>query len=120
MELIKIINARGVLETFAEKEDIGAKLSYWMTKFIAKTDSEYKFYITEMRKIYEKYSESDEEGRIIIPAEKVEEFNNAVVEIENTEVESPEIKFNLSDLASELKLSMKQMYALLDFIDEEK
>ena len=119
MELIKLINARNVLENFCENENISTHLSYWMAKFIMKTQEEKVFYANEMRKLLEKYSTTNDEGQIIIPADNISSFNEDVQKLENTDVEVPNIKFALSELASGLKISMKQMYPLLDFIDEE-
>lgn len=122
MELIKIINAKNVIDSFAEREDIGAHLSYWMTKFVVKTQPEHDFYIAEMRKLFNKYADKTKETdeMITIPPENVAVFNQAVKELECTDVEDPEIRFFLSELSAELKISMKQMYPLLDFIDESK
>nr|DAO56491.1 MAG TPA: Protein of unknown function (DUF1617) [Caudoviricetes sp.] len=122
MELIKIVNARRVLDSLANKEDISAHLSYWMAKFVAKTESEYNFYVTGMHKLFDKYAtkNGDDNAAICIPAENVDEFNSAVEELNKTNVEDPHIRFSLSELSAELKLSMKQIYPLLDFIDEEK
>lgn len=120
MQIIKIINAREVLNTLSEREDIGTHLSYWMTKFVAKTESEYEFYSSEMCKIYKKYAEKEDDNRFFIPAEKISEFNEAVALVDKTDVEDPGIRFSLSELSTELKLSMKQIYPLLDFIDEGK
>ena len=121
MELIKIINARKALDSMADREDVGSRLSYWMTKFIVKTDSDYAFYASEMRKLLEKYATKTENGDTLeISTEHVGEFNDAVNALNKTEAEDPGIRFRLSDLSAELKLSMKQMYPLLDFIDEEK
>ena len=120
MEIVKIVNARNVLESLSDKEDVGSHLSYWMTKFVVKTESEHMFYVSEMRKLFDKYADKKEDGAFVIPPEKIAEFNEAVVALNNTDVEDPGIRFNLSELSTELKLSMKQMYPLLDFIDEEK
>ena len=122
MELIKVINARNVLNSLSDREDIGSHLSYWMTKFVVKTESEYEFYAGEMRKLFEKYTtkEESDDDAIIVPTEMIDEFNAAVDTLNKTDVEDPGIRFNLSELSTELKLSMKQMYPLLDFIDEEK
>lgn len=120
MELYKIISARGVLESFAEKSDIGAHLAYWMTKFVVKTNDEYEFYLSEMRKLYAKYATDNVDGSAFVPNEYVTEFNEAVDTLNKTDAEDPGIRFSLSELSAELKLSMKQMYPLLDFIDEEK
>ena len=122
MELIKVVNARKVLDGLADRVDIGAHLAYWMTKFVVKTESDHEFYASEMRKLFEKYATKKEgdEDTLFITNEKVAEFNAAVDVLNKTDAEDPGIRFNLSELSTELKLSMKQMYPLLDFIDEDK
>ena len=54
-----------------------------------------------------------------IRAEDCEEFEDAISKLNDTDVEDPGIRFKLSELTSDIKLSMKQMYPLLDFIDED-
>lgn len=122
MELIKVLNARKVLDSLSDREDVGAHLSYWMTKFVVKTESDHEFYASEIRKLFDKYATKKEGGEdtILIPTDKVAEFNVAVDALNKTDAEDPGIRFNLSELSTELKLSMKQMYPLLDFIDEGK
>lgn len=122
MELIKVVNARKVLDSLSDREDVGAHLSYWMTKFVVKTESDHEFYASEMRKLLDKYATKKEGDKdtVLIPAEKIAEFNDAVEALNKTDAEDPGIRFSLSELSTELKLSMKQMYPLLDFIDEEK
>lgn len=120
MELITIISARKVLESFADKEDINARLAYWMTKFIAKTQTDYDFYISERKKIYDKYAERESDGAYTVSEDKVANFREDIQSLEQAPAEDPGIKFNLSELSAELKLSMRQMYPLLDFIDEDK
>lgn len=122
MELIKVVNARKVLDSLADRVDIGAHLAYWMTKFVVKTESDHEFYASEMRKLFEKYAtkKEEDEDTLFIPNEKVAEFNAAVDALNKTDAEDPGIRFNLSELSTELRLSMKQMYPLLDFIDEDK
>ena len=122
MELIKIVNARKTLNDLSDCETLGAHLSYWMTKFVVKTESEYDFYVSEMQQLFNKFAspkDGDKEA-FIIPADKVADFNTAVETLNNTDVEDPGIRFKLSELSKELKLSMKQMYPLLDFIDEDQ
>ena len=120
MELVKLVNARSVLDGISDRDNIGAHLSYWMTKFVVKTEGEYEFYLSEMRKLFDKYAEKEEDDALRVPVKKVPEFNAAVEALGKTDVEDPGIRFNLSELSAELKLSMKQMYPLLDFIDEDK
>lgn len=122
MELIKIVNARKVLDSLSDRENVCSHLSYWMTKFVVKTEGDHEFYASEMRKLLDKYATNKEgdEDTILIPTEKVAEFNDAVEALNKTDAEDPGIRFNLSELSAELKLSMKQIYPLLDFIDEDK
>lgn len=120
MELIKIVNARNVLVSLSDHEDISLHLSYWMAKFVAKTESEYNFYTVEMRKVFDKYAQKNDSGEFFIPVDQVNDFNTDIAKIGEMSVEDPGIRFNLSELSSELKLSMKQIYPLLDFIDEDK
>lgn len=120
MELIKIVDARRVLDSMADKDNIGAHLAYWMTKFVVKTENEHIFYARETRKLWDTFATRQDNDTMCIPTDKVTEFNAAVEALNKTDVEDPGIRFNLSELSAELKLSMKQMYPLLDFIDEEK
>ena len=122
MELIKIVNARKVLDSLSDRENVGAHLSYWMTKFVVKTESDHEFYASEMRKLFEKYAtkKDGDEDTLLIAADKVAEFTDAVEALNKTDAEDPGIRCNHSELSAELKLSMKQMYPLLDFIDEDK
>ena len=120
MKLRNIVNARTSLCEFREKTDFGAHLAYWIVKFLTKTQSEYDFYTFEVKKIFDKYARQKEDDALFIPADKISEFNAEVNELEETDVEDPGIRFSLSELASELKLSMKQMSSLLEFIDEDK
>ena len=120
MELIKVMNARKVLDGLSDREDVGCRLSYWMTKFVVKTESEHTFYTTEMRKLFDKYTRRQDDNTMVIPSEKLSEFNAAVEALNKTDVEDPGIRFKLSDLARTLKLSMKQMCHLLDFIEEDQ
>ncbi len=120
MRLLKVVEARQILNTLTNDQYVNTRLAYWMTKFVVKTQSEQDFYIQEMQKILAKYAQTNDDGNLVVAPENIEAFNTEVVELENTEVEDPGIKFALSDLSSELKLSMKQIFPLLDFIDEDK
>lgn len=120
MELIKVVNAHNALDALSDSDVISAHLAYWMTKFVVKTRSEHEFYASEMRKLLNKCADKKDDNTLFIPPEKALEFSAAVEELNKTDVEDPGIRFKLSELSTELKLSMKQMYPLLDFIDEDK
>lgn len=120
MKLLTIINARSVLDELSNKEDINVHLAYLMAKFMSKTENEHKFYVTEASKIFDKYAIEEDDKKMVVPADKVELFKADLEKLNDTEAEDPQIRFKLSELSAELKMSMKQVYPLLDFICEEE
>ena len=119
MNIIKVVNARNVLKEFSDDKNISTRLAYLMTKFIAVTETESEFYMAELREIVNKYAKiEDGKEETIIPAENIEGFNKEVLELNETPITDPGIRFSLSELSENLKLSMKQMHHLLDFINE--
>ena len=120
MELIKVLGAKNVLESLSDREDISASLSYWMTKFVIECETEYNFYCTEMQKLIDKYKDPNAKGEVKIAEDKQAEFAAEIEKLEKMDVEAPKIRFPLSEIAGELKLSMKQIYPLMDFIEETK
>lgn len=120
MKLIRIVSAHDVIDGLAEKENIGVHLAYVMTKFIVATQADADFYAREMRKLFEKYGNKNDKGKITIPREKVEEFSKEAQILQETEATDPGIRFSLSEMSQELKLSMKQIYPLMDFIKDDK
>jgi hypothetical protein len=121
MKLKTIVKAHTTVEEIAADKKIGTHLAYWLAKFIAATQSDTDFYVAELKKIIEKYNATvHDDGGIEVGAEHRDKFLNAVEALQNTDAQDPGIRFSLSELSSELKMSLQQMYPLLDFIDEEK
>ena len=125
MELIKIINARSVLNTLTDKDGIEPHLVYLMTKFIITSQDEQNFYATNMQKLFDKYAQRDEKNQIVTQGNNVkikedclDEFNEEVTKLYETDVAEPNIKFPLSELTKELNLTMRQMSYLMDFIKD--
>jgi hypothetical protein len=125
MKLIKLINARSVLNTLTDKDGIEPHLVYLMTKFIITSQDEQSFYTTNMQKLFDKYAQRDEQGQIVTQGNNIkikedcrDEFNEAVAKLYDTDVEAPNIKFPLSELSKELNLTIRQMSYLMDFIEE--
>ena len=126
MKLINIYNARTVIETLADCKDISFSTAYWMAKFIERTHADNEFFVSEMSKLLGKYAETDENGEYVtdgtnikLKPDCVEEFNRRSEELQNTEVDDPNIRFKYSQL-EDIKLSMKQIYPLMPFIDEDE
>lgn len=120
MKLIDIVNARQIIDSFAEREDVCAHLAYWMTKFVINTRGDYEFYVSALNKLFYAYAQKNADGEFEVPADRARAFNTEVQKLCETEAEDPGIRFSLSELSAELRLSMKQIYPLLDFIDEDK
>lgn len=120
MELIKIINARAALNCFADKENTPVRLAYKMAKFIATTEADHSFYAERVKKTVDQYAEKTDDESIVVPKEKIDEFNSAIESINRLDVAPPEIRFNLSEFSDALKASMKQIYPLIDFIDDDQ
>lgn len=120
MKLITIVNANDVINSLSDKDDIGAHLAYWMTKFVVMTQSDVAFYQSERKKLFEKYGAKNDDGTYTIEKDKYSAFIEEMNILQDTEAEDPGIRFSLSELATALKLSLKQMYPLMDFIDENK
>ena len=118
MKLIDLLAARKTLSDLSNRDDILAKLSYWMTKFVIQTDGEAESYDASLNKILSKYGESGEQGTTI-RKENIAEAQAEIDSLNSTEVEAPTIRFKLSDL-SDINLTMKQIYSLFPFIDEDQ
>lgn len=119
MKLITVVKAYNALDTLADNDSITARVSYWIAKFISKTQDDVKFYQHEVTKLFDKYGTKNKDGTMTVPSDVMEEFTKKVEELEATEAQDPGIRFKLSDLTGEMKISPKNMYPLLDFIDEE-
>ena len=125
MKLKDIIKARSVLSTLY-KEKISVKLAYKFMKFINTTQKDEDFLNEKMQGIIEEFGERDENneftklenGGIRIRPDKQKECMDKTIELDETEVDNPNITFTLDEL-DELKLSIVDMDALNPFIKEE-
>lgn len=118
MKLINVINANNVISNFVD-ESIDAQLAYKLMKFVTSTESEVEFFKLQMQKLVDKYSETDNDGTKHIPPANVEQFNDDAMKVQDTEVDAPAIRFSVAELAP-LKMTMRQMFALSDFVDDQK
>ena len=124
MQIGTLIKTKNVLAPFfAEK--LTPRFSYKLMKFISKIETEERFFNERMRDIINKYGERDENGNLIpldngikIKDGTVLECNQEISELESVEVEAPDMKFTLDELA-EIKLSVQDMFLLSEFIQED-
>ena len=120
MKLVDIANAHNSINNLNAREDISAKLAYWMTKLYIKTQDDADFYAGEIQKLLDKYGDKQEGGGYKIRDEHLEDFKAATKAIDDMDAEDPGVRLPLSELTSGLKLSMQQIYPLVNFIDEDK
>ena len=64
MQLIKIINARGVIAQYAG-EKIAAQTAYKLFNFLKSTDKDEIFYNEKRKEIIDRYAKKDEEGNYV-------------------------------------------------------
>ena len=123
MKLGNLIQARKTIAAHSQ-EAISVPLAYKLMKFMKASDDEDSFYVGKIREIVASYKDATDVGgatqdEFRIPKSKVQEFEKAVNELKDSEVEAPSIKFALAEL-SELKLSVTEMFSLDNFIIEEE
>lgn len=123
MTIKRLIEAKRVIMPLIQ-EKLSPKLSYKLMKFVSKIDIEEDFYNKKVNELVDKYGVRDEENKLIhtdtgvkIQEDKVSICNLELQEIENVEVDAPDITFTLDEL-SEIKLSVRDMFFLQDFIVE--
>jgi hypothetical protein len=103
------------------------RLSYKFTKLLEKIEKDSEFFAEKAREIVFKYAEKNEEGNFIqtedgnvyIRPDKVEEANNAIMELNNIEVEDVNITFTLDELES-LSIAPEILQPLLSLIKEDE
>lgn len=125
----KLLTIRNILNSFKDL-NLSANLAYQITKFLMQSATEEEFYYSRLRSLLDEYAEKSEDGNYIptedgegvkIKLDLLEKFQTAYAELENTEVEAPNIKFALSAITKEItSITVNQMMVLMEFIDEEK
>lgn len=123
MNIITLLNAKNVFEQIGQVK-ISSKLAYKIMKFYKSIETEEEFYNNKRNEIISMYAEKDDNGQPIVEnnmvrlvADKVDDANMAMHELNSMDVITPNIKFTLSELEG-LELSVADMYALDAFIEE--
>lgn len=102
------------------------KVTYKLSKLFSALSKEEEFYSSEFKKLLEEYAMYDEEGRLMLSEDKenillrqdeLKEAQKKFMELENLEVEIPDIEFSLDDLDG-IELSIEECLLLTPFINE--
>jgi len=122
MKICTLIGAIQVFNQFAQTK-ISAKLAYKIMRFCKDSETEEIFFNTKRQEIIDTYSIKDDNGNIVITdngmikiiPDKTDEANATLQELNNVEIEPPNVRFTLEEL-EELKMSVADMYAINEFI----
>lgn len=109
--LVNLINS-------LSNESLSLKTGYKLIKLKDYLEKDANYFITKLSEIVTKYSDKDDFGNPIqnemgiqIKDEFLEACNNELVELQNIEVEIPNIKFNIEELENiNLKLSDIELF----------
>ena len=120
-----MMNIRGIFAARA-KEVYSVQLALKILKFKKATAAEAEFYAERQKHILSTCAKTDDDGKfifaenggILLRPERAEEYRKQMVELDETETEA-EITFTAPDL-EELKLTLAELEAAADFIEEEK
>lgn len=104
-------------------------LSYKLSKILKETEKDYEFYDKNLSDIIRAHGELDEEGNLIwvnensikIREGKEEDCQKALSELDNIQVDFPQIYFTLEDLTtlnSHIELNSEEVKRILPFIQE--
>lgn len=123
MKLGNIETLYNTLSSLKEKE-MPIRLSYKFTLLLDKIDCDYNFFISEMRKIINKYGLKDEHGELIqengnikINPDSLSLAEKALEDLHETEIKLPDVTLTLNELES-LNIKPADLRALLPFIKE--
>lgn len=123
MKLGNIETLYNTLSSLKEKE-MPIRLSYKFTLLLDKIDCDYNFFISEMRKIINKYGLKDEHGELVqengnikINPDSLSLAEKALQDLHETEIKLPDVTFTLDELES-LNIKPADLRALLPFIKE--
>lgn len=126
MKLSELINARRIISDCADKE-ISPRASYRIMKFMNATEKDNEFYYSKIQEMIQKYAKKDKggnyvqsDGNVVIAEDKVAEANAAALEIDNIDVEVDEKYWLRLEDFEDLKLSCRQMQALMPVLKEEQ
>lgn len=123
MKIIELLNAKNAFDLNC-KFDGDMQLALKVVKFVKAVETEASFYQEKYSEILSKYAEKDDDGNILrtengikINKDKVDDFNKEITELNNVEVEIPNIEFTLDEL-NKCDLTGNGLYALYPLVKD--
>lgn len=116
MKLRQIIDAAPALQKLATAE-LPIKRLYWVRKTLNKLNGEIEFFNEERIKILAKHNTSKDKDFVKIPPDKIDEVNEQINELLDTDVEVDNLKKFAINASDDIKLSVADINALEVFVD---
>lgn len=124
MKMYEILDFSKVYNSIKD-EKMSIKTAYKLNKLIKKIEEENNFYNIKFHEIIEQYAEKDEQGEyqyidensIKIKEGKEQECYKKVSELQNLEIETPNITFSIEELG-DINLTIDTVNMLMPFIEE--
>ncbi len=118
MKLAEVLRAKSVFDNHS-RDPMDVRVSYKIFQLVSNINrNAVGFYRERIAGIAEKYGAKLENGNFKVTEDKRDGFFSEMRDLENVDVEIPDIKFSLEELGA-VKLSVSDIAALKDFIVEE-
>lgn len=123
MKINKLLKLNSTLQSLSSKE-LPLRASYSIAKFLSQTQSDIAFFNTRLASFLSTYSEKDEEGNfkysednngIVIDSARMSECAKEMQDINDFEVEIPELKIYYEDL-EKIDISPEALMELMPYI----
>ena len=123
MKMVQIVAVRKMIDELRQTK-FCSKTAYKLMKLSKSVDVEKAFYEEKIREIIDEYGQKDENGNLIksdggikIDETRIDDCNKAVSELNDVEVQKPDITFTVEELSPAL-LSLDDMMLISEFIVE--
>lgn len=124
MKMYEILDFSKVYNSIKD-DKMSIKTAYKLNKLIKKIEEENNFYNIKFHEIIEQYAEKNDQGEyqyidensIKIKEGKEQECYKKVSELQNLEIETPNITFSIEELG-DINLTIDTVNMLMPFIEE--
>jgi hypothetical protein len=102
------------------------KTAYKLSKLSKAIEDEVAFYREKMQELINEYGQKDEDGNLVLinngqgialKSETQAECHQKIAELENLDIELPDIKFSVEEFA-DATLSLEELQPILPFIED--
>ena len=125
MKITQIINAKRAFSNYLDAK-MPPAVAYKIMKLVRSAETEEAFYQKEIQKIIEQYGMRNDDGSFVktkdggihLIKETLDECNEKLRDLEDLDVDAPEIKFSLDELSC-ISMTVREMSAISEFISDQ-